>query len=101
VYGVPAEGLSIDQTAWERLVIGVLLDDLSLDNANEDFIEREMIGLGFSVSVIRNPHTIVANGVDDVFDLHWTSFLQPSISGMIVSRQLVNRDLRLIRGGTP
>lgn len=70
VHRLSRECFSVDQATGIRFVIWIVLNNLALKNADEDFVKREMIGLSFLVSMVGNPYSIVAYGVNDVFQIH-------------------------------
>ena len=52
MHQLSAKGFTINQAAGVRLVIRVVFNDLTLKNADEDFIEGETVRLGFLISVV-------------------------------------------------
>jgi hypothetical protein len=70
MHWVFAERFSIDQATWIRLVTWVVLNNLTLKDADKDFVECEMVGLSLFIGVVCNPYAIMAYGVNDVFQIH-------------------------------
>ena len=70
MYRLSAESVAINQATRKGLVIRVILDNLTLKNADEDFVERETINLCLFISVVGNPYSVVSYCVNDVFNIH-------------------------------
>jgi hypothetical protein len=68
------KGITVNQATGIGSIVGIVLNDFSLKDAEEDFIERKMVGLGFFVSVVRNPYSVMTYRVNDVFDSHGLPF---------------------------
>ncbi len=70
MYRVSTERVAINQATGKGLIIRIPFNDFTLKNADKDFIERQAVCLGFFVSVIGNPYSLITYRVNDVFDSH-------------------------------
>jgi len=64
------KGITVDQAAGIGFIVGIILNDLTLQDTEEDFVKRKSVGLGFFVRVICNSQPIMAYRVNNVFDSH-------------------------------
>ncbi len=69
VYRFAREILAEDQTTGVRPVVWVVLDDLTLQHAEENLVEGQAVSLRLLVRVIRDAHKALFNGIDDVPDV--------------------------------
>jgi len=67
------ETIAINQTAWIRLVLGIILNDLSSQNAGKDFIEGKMVCLRFLIGMVSDPYAVMTDSGDDVLNVHQIS----------------------------
>ncbi len=70
VNGFASKTVTIDQATRIRLVGWIVFDDLAVQNTGEDFIEGETVCLGFFVSVVGDPNTIVTDSINNGLDVH-------------------------------
>jgi hypothetical protein len=68
------KGITVNQATGIGFIVGIVLNDFSLEDAEEDFIERKMVGLGFFVSVVRNPYSVMLYRVNDALNSHGLPF---------------------------
>jgi len=69
VHGITARSVAVDQTTGIRLVVGIVFEDLAMYGAVRNLIERETVGKGFFVGMVRDadsPHVERANEVVNV-----------------------------------
>jgi hypothetical protein len=92
-----AKRVAVNQATGIRLVVRIIFDDFTLQDADIDFIERKMIGVGFFVSVVGDPYTVVAYRVNNVFESHRQPFdikidskCQPSVEFGVFVENLVH-----------
>lgn len=48
----------------------IVLNNLPFTDAHKDFVKRKPVGLCFFVGVVGDAYSIVAYGVNDVFQIH-------------------------------
>jgi len=65
---VTAVGRAEDQTARKRLVVRIVLNDLSNWNAGEDLIQGEIVRMGFLICVIRDPDAVLTDAPNKILD---------------------------------
>ena len=70
MYRVSTERVAINQATGKGFIIRIPFDDFTLKNADKDFIERQAVCLGFFISVVGNPYSLITYRVNDVFDSH-------------------------------
>jgi hypothetical protein len=75
-----SKGVAIHQTTGIRLIVGIVLDDFSLKDAEENFIEGQTVSLGLFVGVISNPYPVMAYRVNNIFNPHGLPFTIPHYS---------------------
>ena len=70
MHRVSTERVAINQATGKGLIIRIIFDDFTLKDTDKDFIERQMICLGFFIGVVGNPYLLITYRVNDVFDSH-------------------------------
>jgi hypothetical protein len=73
MYWVFAESFAINKTTGVRLIIRVILDDLTLKNTHEDLVKGQTVGLRLFVSVVCNSYSIVSYCLNNVLEIHGNS----------------------------
>jgi hypothetical protein len=68
------KGITVNQATGIGLIVGIVLNDFSLKDAEKDFVERKVVGLGFFVSVVCNSYPVMTYRINDVFDSHGLPF---------------------------
>jgi hypothetical protein len=48
------KGITVNQATGIGLIVGIVLNDFTLKDAEEGFVKRKVVGLGFFVSVVCN-----------------------------------------------
>ena len=54
VNGRTRKGITVDKAAGIWFVVGIVLNDFTLKDTEEDFVKRKLVGLGLFVSVVCN-----------------------------------------------
>ena len=64
------ESVSINQATGIRPVVWIVFDNFTVENTDQDLVERQMICFGFFIGMVGNPYAVVAYRVDDVIYVH-------------------------------
>jgi len=70
MHWLSAESLSVNQATWIWSISRILFNNLTLENADENLIEGQVICLCLFIGMICNPYPIVTNCVNNILKVH-------------------------------
>ena len=62
--------MTVNQTTWMGLVVGIVLNDLTVSDTIHYFVKRQAIRKSFGVSVGRDLHPLLMYGAYDILYVH-------------------------------